>query len=416
MSLPDQITSLLAGNQFLTGMIGATLTGAALFALRSAPGQLFRVLREAFSTTIVIDSDDQSYAHLNVWLVRHEASKRARRLMVAEAYDYSEGRWKMEITLGQGWHLLTVDGGLVIVHRHIQEADALGKALGGGKHQRFTITTLGRDQARLRSLIKVAEHDYKGRDMVEVLYWSGGCYEIADRRPARALHTIYLPEGQKTRLRDDLTAFIGSREEYGRKGVPWRRGYFLEGPPGTGKTSIVQALAGLIGRSVYVVNLNSLTGDNDLIRAVNQVGWDGLLLLEDIDAIKASHDREAPALPVPGLVMAESQKGVTLSGLLNAIDGLTAREGRILFMTSNHPDRLDPALIRPGRIDVREHLGFMDRALAWMMFAAYRPEGSASEFAGLMGDREFVSPAEMQGLLLNACPANDTVVPFRGAA
>lgn len=409
MSAINQLTAVMAGNQFLAGMVGATLTGGALFALREAPAKVFSAMKEAFSTTLVIDSDDPSYSHVSVWLSRHQASRKARRLMMAESFDYEKGRWSLEITLGHGWHLVMVDGRPLLVHRHIQEADALGKALGGGKQQRLTLTTIGRDQTALRAVMKTAEDIYRGRGMVEVLFWSGGCYEIADRRRVRDLDTIYLPPEQKARLVDDLRSFTRAREDYARRGVPWRRGIFLEGPPGTGKTSLIQALAGMIDRSVYVVNLNTLSGDNDLIRAVNQVGWDGVLVIEDIDAIKVTADRSAPPqpqasgsnlVPVP---MGEAQpRGITLSGLLNAIDGLTAREGRIMFITSNHPDNLDPALVRPGRVDRREHIGLLGRAEALAMYRAYRPDGSEAAFEATIAPQLPMSAAALQGLLLSA--------------
>lgn len=400
----------LLENQMLVGLVGATLTGAGLFALRQVPVKAVMAIREAFSTTLMIDSDEPAYHHLNVWLARSQAAREARRLMIAEAYDYEAGRWVNQITLGQGWHLIWIKRRPILIHRHIQEADALGKALGGGKQQRLTAITLGRDQSGLRELVARAESEYRGRDMVEVLYWSGGCYETADRRPARSLETIFLPEAQKRRLVDDLLTFVGSRESYGRRGVPWRRGYFLEGPPGTGKTSLIQALAGLIGRAVYVVNLNSLVGDNELVRAVNQVGWDGVLVIEDVDAIKASRDRSAPAPAVPGVV-AEQPRGITLSGLLNAIDGLTAREGRILFMTSNHPDALDPALIRPGRIDRREHVGLLGRTEALAMFRAYRPEAGEADFDREVAPMLPMSPAALQGRLLAGADERETPPP-----
>lgn len=398
---------MIAGNQLLVGLVGATLTGGLMFAARAIPGKVFEGLREMFSTTLVIDSDEASYYHVNLWLARSLAAKTARRLMMAEAYDHEQGRWRSQITLGQGWHLLWIDRRPMLIHRHIQEADALGKALGGGKQQRLTVTTLGRNQDAIRKVMEIAENEYRGKGLVEVLFWSGGCYETADRRRARSMDTIYLPEAQKRRLVDDLTRFVASRDLYAKRGVPWRRGIFLEGPPGTGKTSLIQALAGLIERSVYVVNLNSLQGDNDLVRAVNQVGWDGVLVIEDIDAIKASRAREtAPPVPVPGAPVEAQPRGVTLSGLLNAIDGLTAREGRIMFMTSNHPDALDPALVRPGRVDLREHIGDLGETEAWAMYRAYLPDGTEDHFVRTYRPALPMPAARLQGLLLTA--ANDT--------
>lgn len=393
------IPTALIDNPTFAAMAGAMLIGAALFALRQAPIKLGQAMREAFTTTLIVDSDDRAYQHVSVWLSRSSAARSARRLIIAEAYDQDTGRWGQTMTLGHGWHLVWMEGRALIIHRHVQEADALGKAFGGGKHQRLTLITLGRDQTPLRAVIARAENEYRGRDLVEVLAWHGG-YDLTDRRIARPMETIYIPQEQKTGLIDDLQRFVGARDLYRQRGVPWRRGYLLEGPPGTGKTSLIQALAGLIDRSIYVVNLASLNGDSDLVRAVNQVGWDGVLVLEDIDAIKVSQDRQIAA-DLPGAPVKEAQRGVTLSGLLNAIDGLTAREGRILFMTSNHPDTLDPALIRPGRIDRREHIGLLQRPEAEAMWRAFQPDADPLTFEMDIASRLPMSAATLQGLLLN---------------
>lgn len=405
----SDLASLLQQQPMLTGMVGLAATGGALFALRALPKALWTGLKEAACVSLVIDSDDQVFDYLSVWLARHDQARLARRLMVAQAYNYDRGEWGWEITLGRGWHLLFAQSRPLLVHREVQDPEALARAVGAGRRQRMTLLSLGRSQTTLRTLIAAAKDVYLGVGLSEVRFWSQGGYQLADKRATRSLDTVFLPPGQKARLVADLQAFVGAQEAYRRRGVPWRRGYLLEGPPGTGKTTLIHVLSALIGRSIHVLNLSNLGGDNELISAVNAVGRDGVLVIEDIDGVKITRDRDLSDAPsgrvgseVPGLVISAepARRGVTLSGLLNAIDGVTAREGRILFITTNRPEQLDPALLRAGRVDVREHIDRLARPEAQAMHRAFRSEAAPGELEALTGGRFPIAAAELQGLLL----------------
>lgn len=182
--------------------------------------------------------------------------------------------------------------------------------------------------------------------------------------------------------------------------MPYRRGYLLSGPPGTGKSSIVLALASHLGRSVYALNLASVTEDATLMEAFAEVPAGAILLVEDIDAMRISKSRveaNKPGEP-PSVGL------TTLSGLLNAIDGVAAPEGRLLVMTSNHPEQLDAALIRPGRVDLHERFDLLGPAEVRRMFLRFHPGATAqaAQFAATLGRP--VSPAELQCLLLTADP------------
>jgi len=148
---------------------------------------------------------------------------------------------------------------------------------------------------------------------------------------------------------------------YAERGIPFRRGYLLHGVPGSGKTSLIHSLAGELGLDIYVVSLSSKgMSDNTLTTLMGHVPSRCILLLEDLDAaFTRSVSRDASSTGAPtasntNSTTTETNDGSTLSlsGLLNSLDGVAAAEGRLLFATTNHIERLDPALSRPGRMDV----------------------------------------------------------------
>ena len=163
------------------------------------------------------------------------------------------------------------------------------------------------------------------------------------------------------------------------------------------------ALAGELHRAIYIINPAALHDDNALLMAINQAG-SGIVLIEDIDAVESGHTRVEPEAPTyaatPGGPAPHASNGITTSGLLNAIDGVGARNGRILVITSNHADRLDPALVRPGRVDMHCHFGLAGEVEARAMVRGFCPDGLPCDFRRYIGDDLPLSQAEIQNRLL----------------
>lgn len=144
----------------------------------------------------------------------------------------------------------------------------------------------------------------------------------------------------------DVEQFNVSRKWYVDRGIPHRRGYLFYGPPGGGKSSFAFALASHLSLPIYSVSLNNeWATDTTLDALLMNIQDKAILLLEDIDALFSNR---------------ESKTKITFSGLLNVIDGISAAEGRILIMTTNHPEKLDEALIRKGRVDFRAEFSYAD--------------------------------------------------------
>lgn len=192
---------------------------------------------------------------------------------------------------------------------------------------------------------------------------------------SRPLDSVVLNTETKDAVVTDLDDFLDDAtcEFYLDHGIPYKRSYLFHGAPGAGKTSLIQALAGKYGRNIaYLQPSHPEMTDDALKEAVRQTPARSIIVLEDVDALFAS-DRK-------------SQRGshLTFSGLLNALDGVGPPLGQIFILTTNHRERLDPALIRNGRVDLHVHFTAASARQMEQMFAAFYPASApelAAEFA-----------------------------------
>ncbi|KAL6294285.1 hypothetical protein ACE6H2_002427 [Prunus campanulata] len=176
--------------------------------------------------------------------------------------------------------------------------------------------------------------------------------------------TLAMDPKLKEELIDDLDRFVRLKEFYGRVGKAWKRGYLLYGPPGTGKSSLIAAMANYLKFDIYDLELTHLRSNSELRRLLVSTANRSILVIEDIDCSIELKDREfGGGNPNDSQLRTKSKKffmQLTLSGLLNFIDGLWSSCGdeRIIVFTTNYKDKLDPALLRPGRMDMHIHMSY----------------------------------------------------------
>ncbi|KAK6240912.1 hypothetical protein SCA6_006301 [Theobroma cacao] len=235
-------------------------------------------------------------------------------------------------------------------------------------------------------------------------YGGGAWQPIILDHPAK-FETLAMNTELKTMIMEDLERFLKRKEYYRRVGKAWKRGYLLYGPPGTGKSSLIAAMANYLNFDIYDLELTDIQTNSDLRRILIATGNRSILVVEDIDCSLELQERQAEPRPVTAF----RTNRVTLSGLLNFIDGLWSSCGdeRIIVFTTNHKDRLDPALLRPGRMDVHIHMshcspcGFNTLAANYVGITDHPLISTARELL----DEISVTPAEVgEQLLKNEDP------------
>ncbi|KAF8061607.1 P-loop containing nucleoside triphosphate hydrolase protein [Lyophyllum atratum] len=256
-----------------------------------------------------------------------------------------------------------------------------GRKTDGSGTEVLSISVVARSNTILKQLVLQAKKEYEAEAIHRIqIYFadSHGSWRWTDSRHKRPMGSIVLNPGVKEMLLNDTKDFLKSEKWYADRGIPFRRGYLLHGVPGSGKSSLIHAIAGQLMLDIYVVSLSaSWISDSTLTTLMGRVPARCILLLEDLDAafVRSStreggneekEKKEGPPEQAQqhhgggGIRGGRSRRDnqlsdvntLSLSGLLNALDGVAAAEGRLLFATTNHLDRLDPALSRPGRMDV----------------------------------------------------------------
>ncbi|ONK81349.1 uncharacterized protein A4U43_C01F28110 [Asparagus officinalis] len=174
--------------------------------------------------------------------------------------------------------------------------------------------------------------------------------------------TMALDAELKREVMEDLARFVKRKEYYKRVGKAWKRGYLLYGPPGTGKSSLVAAMANLLRFDIYNLELTAVRNNSQLRSLLARVANRSILVVEDIDCAVnfESRDKRKQLQNQEDSFSDSEDSKVTLSGLLNFVDGLWSSCGdeRIIIFTTNYKDKLDPALLRPGRMDMHVHMNY----------------------------------------------------------
>lgn len=209
--------------------------------------------------------------------------------------------------------------------------------------------------------------------------------------PKRPAESVILKEGQMDRIMAHLKTFLDNEESYVKLGIPYRTGILLHGNPGSGKSSTAATIAYELGLNIYYISLSTLDDDDALSTALNNVPSNSVVILEDVDTYHGAVDRDS-----------SEDKGVTMQGLLNGLDGFVAPHGVITIMTTNRLKVLDPAIIRPGRVDLMEELNELDDYQLREIMRQFT--GSVPKGLPHITPKDLITSAQIVGQIKNHIP------------
>jgi chaperone BCS1 len=394
------LKNMLTGqNQFAAGGLMLMIIGGLSVYLRAVPEKLWYWFVHHTTMMITVNDDDAAFVWVKEWFLEQDFLKRIRHLDL----DTTMRNERIAMIPAPGLHWFWYRGRpfQVWFSRHESARERLAK-----RTEEFTFRTVGRNRSFLQHFVAdIVSCHVRRLGVQSYLYVYDDGWDFVEGYAPRSLNSVVLEAGAKQRLLEDVARFRRSKQRYQRLGVPYHRGYLFYGPPGTGKTSLVSALAAHFGLSIYAVSLTDFN-DRTLMNAINHVSANSILLFEDIDCMKGSKSRsgiadEKTATGPAATGNSANQNGVTLSGLLNVLDGFYAPTNVLFVMTTNHIEALDEALLRPGRIDYKLHLGTATHCQKVELYCRFFPEASAIEAQKFVeSSRPATTMADFQGMLL----------------
>jgi chaperone BCS1 len=396
------LKSMLAGrNEFASGGLLLMIIGGLSVWLRAIPERIWEWIVSQTTMMITVKDDDAAFSWVKEWFLEQRFLKRIRRVDLDTTVRNE--RIAMIPAPGKHWFWYGSRPFEVWFSRTENTHERSGRRV-----ETLTFRTLGRNRVSLESFVEdVVRCHVKRQGVLSYLYIYDDGWDYVEGYSPRGLASVVLQAGEKEHLLQDVEHFRRSKVRYEQLGIPYHRGYLFYGPPGTGKTSLVSALAAHFALSIYVINLAEFN-DRSLMKAVNQVPANSVLLFEDVDCMRGSQSREEPDL-ISGRngssTVATKDNAitniVTLSGLLNVLDGFQAPSGVLFAMTTNHVEKLDPALLRPGRIDYKLFLGKASDQQKVELYRRFFPSASEPEAREFVdASRSAETMAEFQGLLL----------------
>ena len=397
-----EVLAGLSDNPYFSAGFGLMGLGTGLAVMKVAWRQGLVFARRQLLVSLEIPSRDRSYGWVLQWISKQNTlgvggastGLKTQHLSVqTTVHQFETGRieTRFDFMPSPGRHILLYKNTLIFVQREREKQ--MIDLHSGTPWESVTLTTLRRRNTNIfNDLLEEAKQMAVQKEEGKVVIYTNWGMEwrpFGQPRRRRPLDSVILADCVSETLLRDMQDFTESSKWYIDRGIPYRRGYLLYGPPGSGKSSFIQALAGELQYNICVLNLaeRGLTDDR-LNQAMAVLPERSIILLEDVDAVFSKNRDD------------KYGSQVTFSGLLNTLDGVVSTEQRIVFMTTNHIERLDPALLRPGRVDLKLYIGDASPEQMRRMYLRFydKQETLATKFVQKVQEEgKTLSMAQLQG-------------------
>lgn len=337
-------------NQFFSTAFFVSVAGTVGFYLKDVPVKLWQLIKRRFVFTATIYDNDQIFYDFEAWFYKnHNETYRSVEASVSETFNFSNSGLPTErdnktaevfYKHNTGIYLIKYKGKYIYIDK---TKDKLEKAVDIKNIflNQYTLTSWFGKSAVMGLLKQAVDERVKlasEKDVAVYAHDAWGHWSYCNNISTKSIDGVIIDKSIKEKLLSDLDEFTNSEDWYNNASIMYKRGYSFTGKPGNGKTSLCMALARYTRKNLYTMDLSNFKDNEGLKESFRKLPNDCILLIEDIDA--SFKKREA---------LGESK--LTFSCLLNCMDGVSYKHGLITFVTTNHPENLDPALYRKGRID-----------------------------------------------------------------
>lgn len=384
-------------NQFATAGVSLWVLGIVTYLARDVPRKLWVFFVKQTTVTMTLNNCDIVFDNFLDWYHSTGRSRSSRTLVAQNIWSDSLDRYTTQISSGYGTHFFYYNGKIFSFVRSEKDASQTKQT-----KESIELTTIGRSQAQFHELLEEITPEEERDDTTDIYKWSTSdqFWSRQGEQAARKFDSVILPQETKDEIVHHLDTFLAERDWYLDNGIPYRTGIILHGVPGTGKTSLVRGLCEYLNKPLYIINLNTLS-DSQLEQAFSDLPRGSVVLMEDIDTYSVTNTREdsdGEGGELTGDAIASAISGLTLAGLLNAVDGIIASDGRILIATTNHLEKLDPALVRKGRFNLTTEIGYLTEPCFREFFRKFYPNFPVSPNTNFVED---MVPATLQALIID---------------
>lgn len=385
----ETIEKLFTGNQLGSTALILMLGGSVMGIVWKSWSYVTRFFNYLFFVQVSFTNSDQSFYAIQNWLFNQTYTKSyCSNLMVRNIdqkvrddfdHDYGCGEDnKTQIFVpGYGTHYLFIKNRLAtIVYSKADSKDLKNREFIDIKvfcpFNKFKFSQVLVEEANAF----FNKEKYKETFIYSCVDRHSGYWQLLAKKNIKQ-HPILSYDTEYEELIDDIQKFIDNEQWYFDRGINYKRGFLFAGSPGSGKSSSILALAQRFKKHLYIVNLADMTmDDTKFTELISRIPADAIVSFEDIDAV--THDRKVET-------KSKNEQTISLSTVLNTLDGPFTPDRFIFIITSNHPEKLDPALVRPGRIDVTKSFADSNEYQCRTIFKRFLPDAPIEQ------ENEFVA-------------------------
>lgn len=369
----DQFLLLSKNNPIIAGFIGIYFGAILTYLSRNVPMNIYNFLSTQLTTELILDREGNSWDRTQIPFENFSFWVKDCKSYFSRVFTINRVNGTYSLVSGLGVHLF-IHNKSIFWYRIIDLESSGSETI----KKRIIITTFGRNKNKLQDLFNQFKdlHTKIHNDTNDV-YILDCVWQKIHSIPKRSFESIFINNNEKNQIFSTIDTFLENEDLYKKLGMPYRLTIMLEGPTGTGKTSIIKGLANKYNRNIYIAKPNDLLTKN-FINDISSIN-NGFLVIEDIDSLSSISTRgddvnvdkvvedkvDTPILektqPEVHTFSFDDFMAYGISEVLNTLDGLIETNNLIIIMTTNKIDKIDKAVIRPGRVDKIIHIGWLNR-------------------------------------------------------